>query len=264
MHLVFYGWNYSTLYYDQLVGLMKHYGGHLQPHASEESSWVILGEYPAPPKYLKKVKELGLPTTNEAGFFELIRRLPGTGPSTFTPEVAKKMGASAARKAAKSRQAALLAQANGSNSVAIATPRNIPSAPSLQVLANTSSAGPTISSVETSVVSSTTGGAAPTVLTESRNGANRSMPVADACVKSEPRASPGFAGLQLQSNVVQSPTLPNTADPEPTAHSRIRKALRTNTKTSKRPTGSGLTWLAPLTTTTGVLKRTYADREVDE
>ncbi|OQO00954.1 hypothetical protein B0A48_13643 [Cryoendolithus antarcticus] len=108
MHLVFYGWNYPTLYNDQLVGLMNHYGGDLEPHASKETSWVILE------------------TTSEAGFFELIRRLPGTGPSTFTPETAKKMGASAARKAANSRKAALLAQANGSGSVATATPRNHP------------------------------------------------------------------------------------------------------------------------------------------
>lgn len=68
----------SSLTRDTATDLVKRYGGRVVSAPSKKTSWVVLGDNPGPSK-MEKVKALGLPTLDEDGFLDLIRKSNPSG-----------------------------------------------------------------------------------------------------------------------------------------------------------------------------------------
>jgi replication factor C subunit 1 len=68
----------ETLGRDEGQDLVKRYGGKVTGAPSKRTSYVVLGS-DAGPKKIATIRQHGIPTINEDGLFELIRRLPANG-----------------------------------------------------------------------------------------------------------------------------------------------------------------------------------------
>ncbi|OQO03265.1 hypothetical protein B0A48_11521 [Cryoendolithus antarcticus] len=232
MRFHFIGFEHRLLDHDQLIGLMKQYGGKSQAVASAGTSWVVMRGSPGSPSQLAKVVELGVPLTNEAGLFELIRRLPGKGPAGVVSD--------AVAKSATTQPPSTVSPGHS----AVAPPAEPPGSTVLtsQALASTAS----------SLSNDTTAPAPRRMLSHSRNGSNVRSPTRSIVVKAEERDG--------QENVVP-PSMSNDDEPmisssaaqwQPAVTARHHALALSGAKPVIRPVVPGLTWLTPLTRMIGV------------